>query len=124
MDFRDDKGAPSDSGQGRGGRDHRPAVTSLGGVGGIPGPVQDGQIRGFAIAADGQLTEIERLDFGFDPVELAFGLDGQTLYVPDFSGNTLTVFALDPAGELKPRQTVSSQGLNPGFQGVTVQPQR
>jgi DNA-binding beta-propeller fold protein YncE len=97
-------------------------VTALGVVGPAPAPVADGQVRGFTIAADGRLTEIERIAFGSDPVDLAFGLDGQNLYVADFSENTLTVFSVDPAGGLARRQTVSSQGPNPGFQGVVVQP--
>jgi 6-phosphogluconolactonase len=99
-------------------------VTALGVVGPPESPVQDGQIRGFAIGADGRLTETERIDFGFDPVDLAFGHDGKHLYVSDFSGHTITVFNVDAGGNLDPIQTGSSQGQNPGFQSIVVQPAR
>ncbi|MGH3693939.1 MAG: lactonase family protein [Pseudonocardiaceae bacterium] len=97
-------------------------VAALGGVGPSDLPVQDGQIRGFAIRDDGRLTEIERIDFGFDPVDLAFGNDGRHLYVSDFSGHTITVFDVNVDGNLNPIQTESSQGRNPGFQSVAVLP--
>lgn len=101
-------------------------VAALGVVGPPESPVQDGQIRGFAIRADGRLTKIERIDFGFDPVDLAFGLDGKHLYVSDFSGHTITVFNVGAGGNLDPIQTESSQGRNSGFQSVVVHasPQR
>jgi 6-phosphogluconolactonase (cycloisomerase 2 family) len=96
-------------------------VTALGVVGPPESPAQDGQIRSFAIRADGRLTENERIDFGFDPVDLAFGHDGKHLYVSDFSGHTITVFNVDAGGSLDPIRTESSQGRNPGFQSVVMQ---
>jgi 6-phosphogluconolactonase (cycloisomerase 2 family) len=95
-------------------------ITALGVVGPVPDPVADGRVRGFAIAPNGALTEISRTDFGFDPVDLAFGGDGQHLYIADFSSDSITVFALSASGRLRPVQTVKSQGPNPGFQGVTI----
>lgn len=99
-------------------------TTAIGVVGGQPTPIEDGQINGFAIGSDGVLTEIEKLDFGFDTVDLAFGLDGRHLYVTDFSGHTITTFRVDETGDLRPIQEISSQGPNPAFQSVTVRPAR
>ena len=84
-------------------------------------PQADGQIRAFAIGADGRLTEIAHIDSGRDPVDLAFGLSGQRLYVSDFADSNVTVFSLDQSGSLTPIQTLGSQGSNPGFQSVAVQ---
>lgn len=97
-------------------------TTALGVVGGAPTPVADGEVRGFAVGTDGTLTEIESLALGFDPVDLAVGPDGKALYVADFSGDSLTVLTIDATGGLTPVQTVSSEGANPGFQGVAVRP--
>jgi DNA-binding beta-propeller fold protein YncE len=87
-------------------------------------PVEDGQIYGFAIGSNGVLTEIERLDFGFDPVDLAFGLDGRNLYVADYFGHTVTTFRVGETGNLTPVQKISSEGPNPSFQGIAVQAAR
>jgi 6-phosphogluconolactonase len=98
-------------------------VVALGTVGG-PTPVADGQIRGFDIGAGGGLVEVARVDYGFDPNDLAVGLDGQHLYVADFSVNTVAVFSVSAAGAIGLLQTVSSAGDSPSYQGVTVQPRR
>jgi 6-phosphogluconolactonase (cycloisomerase 2 family) len=96
-------------------------TTALGEVGATGR--RDGQLRGFAIGADGQLTEITRLDAASsDPVALAFGTDGLHLYVSDFSDNLVTSYEVSPAGQLTPVQKVSSQGGNPAFQSVVVLP--
>ncbi|MEJ3749360.1 beta-propeller fold lactonase family protein [Actinomycetes bacterium KLBMP 9797] len=97
-------------------------TTALGVVGPVSAPVADGEVRGFAVNIDGTLTGIESLALGFDPVDLAVGPDGKALYVADFSGSSLTVLTIDATGGLKPVQTVSSEGANPGFQGVAVRP--
>ncbi|HWL86134.1 MAG TPA: beta-propeller fold lactonase family protein, partial [Polyangiaceae bacterium] len=97
-------------------------VAALGTVGPPEAPVRDGQIRGFAIGEDGRLTEITRLDFGLDPIDMAFGLDGKHMYLSDFAANDITVFDVDRHGQLTPVQTEPSQGPNPGFQSVVVQP--
>ncbi|WP_213455939.1 beta-propeller fold lactonase family protein [Rhizomonospora bruguierae] len=98
---------------------HRLYVTALGVVGGTP-PATDGQVRGFDIGADGRLTQVDRIDIGFDPVDLAFGAGGTRVYIADFSGNSVTVFAVDRRGHLQPTRTVSSQGSGPGYQAVAV----
>jgi 6-phosphogluconolactonase (cycloisomerase 2 family) len=102
--------------------DGRLYVSAIGVVGGTPVPAQDGEVRGFDIGPDGRLTQIEQIKFGADPDEVAAGLDGRNLYVVDFQHGTVTVFAVDAAGRLGEVQTVSSQGPNPAFQSVTVQP--
>jgi YVTN family beta-propeller protein len=78
----------------------------------------DGTAHGFAIGADGRLTEVASAASGLDPNDLAVGTDGQHVYVADTTANTVTVFA---AGTLKPLQTIPPQGTGPNYQGVTVQ---
>jgi len=95
-------------------------ITALGAVG--DETVRDGQVRGFSIGADGRLVEIERVDIGSDPVDLAFGRDGAHLYVSDFSDDTVTIFHADTAGNLDRVDTVPSGGVEPGFQSVVVLP--
>lgn len=94
-------------------------VTALGVVDGTP-PAPDGQVRGFDIGADGRLTGIDRIDLGFDPVDLAFGTDGRHVYLADFSDDSVTVLAVDPSGRLQPIQTVPSRGSGPAYQSVAV----
>lgn len=102
--------------------DGRRLYTTALGVVGADGR-RDGQLRGFAIGADGRLTEIARVDAASsDPVALAFGTDGQHLYVSDFSDSIVTSYQVGPAGQLTPIQKVASQGENPAFQSVVVLP--
>ena len=96
-------------------------VDSLGVVG---SPDADGDVRGFAIGADGTLTEVARAGAGLDPNDLAVGLDGKHVYVGDGTGNTVLVFEAGARGGLKLLQTVPSQGVGPTYHGVTVQPRR
>ena len=78
----------------------------------------DGSVHGLAIGDDGRLTEVASAPAGLDPDDLAVGRDGKHVYVADFTGNTVTVFA---AADLKALQTIPSQGTGPSYQGVTVQ---
>ena len=96
-------------------------VDSLGVVG---SPERDGEVRGFSIGPDGVLTEVARAAAGLDPNDLAVGLDGKHVYLGDFTGNTVLVFAAGATGGLKLLQTVPSQGLGPSYHGVAVQPRR
>jgi 6-phosphogluconolactonase (cycloisomerase 2 family) len=94
----------------------------VGSLGVVASPDADGEVRGFDIGPDGTLTEVARAAAGLDPNDLAVGLDGKHVYLGDFTGNTVLVFAAGATGGLKLLQTVPSQGLGPSYHGVAVQP--
>lgn len=83
-----------------------------------------GEVLGWAIGADGALTEVERLtpDAGDRPVAIELAPDGRRLYVGDFADDEVIVFRRSARGELTAIQTADSGGTDPGFQGISILP--
>lgn len=83
-----------------------------------------GSVTGWAIGADGALTEVEQLipDEGDRPVGIEFAPDGRHLYISNYSKDKVFVFSISRSGSLRKIQTVDSAGPEPGFQAITILP--
>ncbi len=85
---------------------------------------ETGSVTGWAIGADGALTEVERLtpDEGDRPVGIRFAPDGQHLYISNYSKDKVFAFSISRRGSLRKIQTVDSEGPEPGFQAIAILP--
>jgi len=81
-----------------------------------------GEVTGWAIGADGALTEIERLETSGDALGIQFAPDGRHLYVGDFFFDKVTGFRMSVHGKLTKIQTVDSGGPDPHW--ITILPNR
>jgi DNA-binding beta-propeller fold protein YncE len=86
-----------------------------------------GEVSGWAIGADGALSEIERLttdddDDVVDPVGLEFAPSGRHLFVAEFFNDDLIAFGVSPHGTLTKIQTVDSGGFDPTSESITILP--
>jgi 6-phosphogluconolactonase (cycloisomerase 2 family) len=81
-----------------------------------------GEVTGWAIGADGSLTEIERLETAGDALGIQFAPDGRHLYVGDFFFDKVTGFRVSAGGKLTEIQTVDSGGPDP--HRITILPNR
>lgn len=89
----------------------------------VAGPGSPGQVQGFTIGADGSLSnDISQIVTNGKPVGLAFAPDGRHLYIGDYSANKVTAYAVGATGDLAPIQTLSSGGVQPAFQSVSMLP--
>jgi 6-phosphogluconolactonase (cycloisomerase 2 family) len=81
-----------------------------------------GEVTGWAIGADGSLTEIERLETAGDALGIQFAPDGRHLYVGDFFFDKVTGFRVSAGSKLTEIQTVDSGGPDP--HRITILPNR
>jgi 6-phosphogluconolactonase (cycloisomerase 2 family) len=83
-----------------------------------------GSVTGWAIGADGALTEVEGFmaDEGGRPIGIRFTPDGRHLYITNYSQDKVLAYSISRRGSLRKIQTVDSAGPEPGFQALAILP--
>jgi len=83
-----------------------------------------GSVTGWAIGADGALTEVEGFmaDEGDRPIGARFAPDGRHLYISNYAKDKVFAFSISRRGRLRKIQTVDSAGPEPGFQAIAILP--